>query len=87
MANSDLKPKKFGYVVQPPPPVNCHHHPPVMAFTVDDVVDYVNKYVDVRVKQLYGKVQDNIEDKIDVKRLKNVVLEQVNEDIKSTVQT
>ena len=55
MADAELKEKKFGYVVQPPP---CpHHHPfppppgPIPpGMTMQDWMTYINSYIDVRAR-------------------------------------
>lgn len=98
MANSDLKPKKFGYVVQPPVSCPHHHHnhpphpvsspPPIPPpnVAIDDILEYVNKYVDVRAKQLYDKLKEKIQKQIDTSSLKEMVLEQLSADVQNLVQ-
>ena len=65
MASSDLKEKKFGYVVQPPPCPCPHPHPfppppgPIPpGMTVQDWMTYINSYIDLRARQLYDKLKD-----------------------------
>ena len=65
MASSDLKEKKFGYVVQPPPCPCPHPHPfppppgPIPpGMTVQDWLTYINSYIDLRARQLYDKLKD-----------------------------
>lgn len=65
MADAELKEKKFGYVVQPPP---CPHVYPVKpplppgpvppGMTVQDWTTYINSYIDLRARQLYDKLKD-----------------------------
>ncbi len=63
--NENLKERKFGYAVLPPPPhPPCPHppHPPhhciPAGMTVRDWINYINSYIDVRARQLYDKLKD-----------------------------
>ena len=60
---AELKEKKFGYVVCPP-----HHHciPPCppgpipQGMTVKDWTEYINSYIDVRARQIYDKLKNQL---------------------------
>lgn len=78
---AELKEKKFGYVVNPPP--GPHKHiiphipgnpfmqpppPPVPlppGMTMQDWMAYINSYIDVRARQLYDRLKDIKESTID----------------------
>jgi hypothetical protein len=59
---AQLKPKKFGYVVQPPPPPQFNASCPAMpapppGISTSDWIAYINSYIDVRARQLYDKLK------------------------------
>ena len=65
---AELKEKKFGYAVVPPcPPCPPHPLPPFPpgpippGMTVHDWVQYINNYVDVRARQIYNKLKDELD--------------------------
>ena len=61
---SDLKEKKFGYIVNNQPcPGHLHPPyppmpPPIPGVTMKDLIQYVNSYIDVRAKQIYEKIKE-----------------------------
>ena len=66
MASEDLTEKQFGYVV---PPVCHHHHPipppppppaPPPGISMQDWMNYINAYIDVRARQMYEKLKELI---------------------------
>lgn len=67
---AELKPKKFGYVVHPPPPPNFHPPyppppPPPPGISMTDWIAYINSYIDVRARQLYDKLKELYNKKIE----------------------
>ena len=65
---SDLKEKKFGFVVHPPHPMPCNPYPfpcPVPGpippgIHTQDWLSYINSYIDVRARQMYEKLKEQL---------------------------
>ena len=88
---SDLKEKKFGYIVNNQP---CpgHFHPPyppmpppVPGVTMKDLIQYVNSYIDVRAKQIYEKIKEH-QGGIDKQEIIDAVIAQFRNEIGNEVQ-
>ena len=56
-SKDDLKPRKFGYLVYPPPPFPPHPPAPPPGIHVSDWIAYINSYIDARARQIYEKVK------------------------------
>ena len=83
---SDLKEKKFGYIVNNQP---CpgHFHPPyppmpppIPGVTMKDLIQYVNSYIDVRAKQIYEKIKEH-QGGIDKQEIIDAVIAQFRNEI------
>lgn len=88
---SDLKEKKFGYIVNNQP---CpgHFHPPyppmpppIPGVTMKDLIQYVNSYIDVRAKQIYEKIKEH-QGGIDKQEIIDAVIAQFRDEIGNEVQ-
>lgn len=84
---AELKEKKFGYVVQPPCP---GHHPPFPppppGVTVQDLMTYINQYVDVRAKQIYNKLIEKFPGG-DMETIKTQILESIEAELPDMIET
>jgi hypothetical protein len=58
----DLKPRKFGYMVYPPPPFPPHPPAPPPGIHVSDWIAYINSYIDARARQIYEKVKGLVQE-------------------------
>ena len=88
---SDLKEKKFGYIVNNQP---CpgHFHPPyppmpppIPGVTMKDLIQYVNSYIDVRAKQIYEKIKEH-QGGIDKQEIIDAVIVQFRDEIGNEVK-
>lgn len=83
---AELKEKKFGYVVQPP----CPHHPPFPppppGVTVQDLMTYINQYVDVRAKQIYNKLIEKFPGG-DMETIKTQIIESIEAELPDMIET
>lgn len=87
---SDLKEKKFGYIVNNQPcPGHLHPPyppmpPPVPGVTMKDLIQYVNSYIDVRAKQIYEKIKEH-QGGIDKQEIIDAVIAQFRTEIGNEV--